>query len=72
MEENEEATLDRIESVVDTKPPVEFLTIRNLDTGDAYVIGENDPDFDFDTFAIEGNNYLFNDLLVANLCFRQW
>eukprot|EP01039_Chlorochromonas_danica_P008929 gene8929-9851_t len=28
------------------------LTIRNLDTGEEFIIGENDPDFDFDTFEI--------------------
>jgi hypothetical protein len=38
---------------VDTKPEdVRYLTIKNLDTGEAFVIGENDPDFDFDTFEI--------------------
>lgn len=29
-----------------------MLTIKNLDTGEQYVIGENDPDFDFDTFEL--------------------
>jgi hypothetical protein len=28
------------------------LTIKNLDTGEQYIIGENDPDFDFDTFEL--------------------
>ena len=28
------------------------LTIKNLDTGEEFVIGENDPDFEFDTFEI--------------------
>ena len=28
------------------------LTIKNLDTGEEFIIGENDPDFDFDTFEI--------------------
>lgn len=32
---------------------VEILTLKNLDTGEMYVIGENDPDFDFDTFQIK-------------------
>jgi hypothetical protein len=38
------------------QPPcdVKELTIRNLDTGEEYVIGENDPDFEFDTFALDG------------------
>ena len=31
------------------------MTITNLDTGDLYVIGENDPDFDFDTFELRGD-----------------
>ena len=30
------------------------MTIKNLDTGDEYVIGENDPDFEFDTFELRG------------------
>ena len=35
-------------------PPVDIkeLTIRNLDTGEEYIIGEKDPDFDFDTFEL--------------------
>ena len=28
------------------------LVIRDLDTGDAYMIGENEPDFDYDTYEI--------------------
>lgn len=28
------------------------LTIRNLDTGEEFIIGENDPDFEFDTFEL--------------------
>lgn len=40
-------------TAIDTKPEdVRFLTIKNLDTGEEFVIGENDPDFDFDTFEI--------------------
>jgi hypothetical protein len=37
-------------------PPVSIrqLTIKNLDTGEEFIIGENDPDFDFDTFEIGG------------------
>ena len=34
---------------------VKELTIRNLDTGEEYIIGENDPDFEFDTFALTGD-----------------
>jgi hypothetical protein len=44
------------------------LTIKNLDTGEEFVIGENDPDFDFDTFEIKApiddpalNNILTNE-----------
>lgn len=39
-------------------PPVDIkeLTIRNLDTGEEYIIGENDPDFEFDTFELDGGN----------------
>jgi hypothetical protein len=36
----------------DSRPDDIHLTIRNLDTGDEYVIGSNDPDFDFDTFEL--------------------
>jgi hypothetical protein len=36
-------------------PDKEFLTLKNLDTGEAYVIGENDPDFEFDTFPLTGD-----------------
>lgn len=38
------------------------MTIKNLDTGDEYVIGENDPDFDFDTFELRGE-----DVFVAEI-----
>lgn len=27
------------------------LRIRDLDTGEEYIIGENEPEFDFDTFS---------------------
>jgi hypothetical protein len=40
-------------SAVDTKPEdIRYLTIKNLDTGEEFIIGENDPDFDFNTFEI--------------------
>lgn len=43
----------RMPSVVDTIPDdIKDLTIRNLDTNEEYVIGENDPDFEFDTFEL--------------------
>jgi hypothetical protein len=31
----------------------ESMTIKNLDTGEEFIIGENDPDFDLDTFEIK-------------------
>jgi hypothetical protein len=36
-------------------PDIKELTIKNLDTGEQYVIGENDPDFEFDTFPLTGD-----------------
>jgi len=51
------------------------LTIKNLDTGEEFIIGENDPDFEFDTFEIgkkkEDKNVIFKqedakDELVDN------
>ena len=40
-------------------PPedIKELTITNLDTGEEFVIGENDPDFEFDTFEIRGSDH---------------
>ena len=32
---------------------IEELTLKNLDTGEQFIIGENDPDFDFDTFELK-------------------
>lgn len=52
-----------------TVPPsdVRQLTIKNLDTGEEFVIGENDPDFDFDTFELgKGPHYENVDLGVEN------
>jgi hypothetical protein len=34
---------------------IKELTIKNLDTGEQFVIGENDPDFEFDTFELRGD-----------------
>lgn len=34
---------------------IKELTIKNLDTGEEFVIGENDPDFEFDTFELRGD-----------------
>jgi hypothetical protein len=31
------------------------LTLKNLDTGEEFIIGENDPDFEFDTFELTGD-----------------
>lgn len=36
-------------------PDIKELTIKNLDTGEEYIIGENDPDFEFDTFPLTGD-----------------
>jgi hypothetical protein len=35
------------------------MTIRNLDTGEVFVIGENDPDFEFDTFPLSAGVSFF-------------
>jgi hypothetical protein len=35
---------------------IKELTIKNLDTGEQFVIGENDPDFEFDTFELRGGD----------------
>lgn len=43
-----------VESPLDKVPDKIHLTIKNLDTGEEFVIGENDPDFEFDTFEIGG------------------
>lgn len=32
------------------------LTLKNLDTGEEFIIGENDPDFEFDTFELDPEN----------------
>lgn len=43
----------RLFSKEDIRPEdIRELTIRNLDTGEEFVIGENDPDFEFDTFPL--------------------
>ncbi len=41
-------------SEIEKPSDIRFLTIKNLDTGEEFVIGENDPDFEFDTFEIGG------------------
>ena len=35
---------------------IKELTIRNLDTGEQFIIGQDDPDFDFDTFELRGGD----------------
>lgn len=62
ISEEEKSQLERIMdsnipkgivAVVDQVPQdVKQLTIRNLDTGEEFIIGETDPDFDFDTFEL--------------------
>jgi hypothetical protein len=54
-------------SKCDIVPDVKELTLKNLDTGEEYIIGENDPDFEFDTFALtgDGDGMLFM-LLYSN------
>ena len=42
-------------SKCDIVPDVKELTLKNLDTGEEYIIGENDPDFEFNTFALTGD-----------------
>lgn len=42
------------ENPIDKVPDKIHLTIKNLDTGEEFIIGENDPDFEFDTFEIGG------------------
>lgn len=39
----------------DIPTDVEQLKLKNLDTGECFIIGENDPDFEFDTFALGTN-----------------
>lgn len=50
-----ENTANYIADRRDTVPDIKELTIRNLDTGEEFIIGENDPDFEFDTFEIRGD-----------------
>lgn len=54
VETPQEVKVDRREM-----PPedIKELTITNLDTGEEFVIGENDPDFEFDTFEIRGSDH---------------
>lgn len=51
----------------DTKPEdIRELTIKNLDTGEEFVIGENDPDFEFDTFPLSSTGkFYFSSLFVS-------
>eukprot|EP01035_Chromulina_nebulosa_P028811 gene28811-38093_t len=44
---------NNIDRIPEKKPEnIKELTIKNLDTGEEFVIGENDPDFEFNTFEI--------------------
>ena len=50
--------VDTPETAVEDMIPkdIKHLTIRNLDTNEEYVIGENDPFFEFDTFELRGGD----------------
>jgi len=37
------------------------LVLRNLDTGEEFIIGENDPDFEFDTFELSYGEFSSDD-----------
>ena len=54
---------DRDRVVDQNTPPADIreLTIKNLDTGEEFIIGENDPDFEFDTFELRGDEYDSSD-----------
>lgn len=45
--QNENLTVSRI-----VPTDIKQITLKNLDTGEEFIIGENDPDFDFDTFEL--------------------
>lgn len=47
-----EEDIAKLDAPEDELPDVLRLTIKNLDTGEQFIIGENDPDFDFDTFEL--------------------
>jgi hypothetical protein len=50
---------ERLLSKEDTFPDdIREMTIRNLDTGEEFIIGENDPDFEFDTFPLSAGEFL--------------
>lgn len=40
------------ERETDIQSDLKHFKIKNLDTGEEFVIGENDPDFEFDTFEL--------------------
>lgn len=52
LSEVELKSKDEKVGIEDEMPDIEKLTIKNLDTGEQFIIGENDPDFDFDTFEL--------------------
>lgn len=67
----------RVLSREDIRPEdIRELTIRNLDTGEEFIIGENDPDFEFDTFPLSGLGEGLPPLLSPFnrffFCFFRW
>ena len=46
---------------IDEFEDVQRRTLRNLDTGEEYIIGENDPDFEFDTFELSYGEFSSED-----------
>jgi hypothetical protein len=49
----ESSTATRLSLKIENRPDdIKELTIKNLDTGEEFVIGSNDPDFEFDTFEL--------------------
>ena len=64
----------------DTRSEVQFLTIRdldtglltikNLDTGDAQSISENDPTFDFNAFDLSAGDFVNSGCLLFAIAFH--
>lgn len=53
-------TTQRVVSISAAPSDIRELTIKNLDTGEEFIIGENDPDFEYDTYEISVNNNVIN------------
>ena len=58
---------------IDPPADIKELTIKNLDTGEEYIIGENDPDFEFDTFELTGGEiqlllYIYFCIYLSMFC----